>query len=40
MSHVRGPTTPPPRMTGHLPSEAGEENDKSATEWRTPGEDS
>jgi len=30
MSHVRGPMTLPPRMTGHLPSEAGEENAKSA----------
>ena len=26
----RDPMTPPPRMTGHLPSEAGEENEKPA----------
>ncbi len=43
MSHERwrGPwlMTPPSRKTRHLPSEAGEENEKSATEWRAPGED-
>ena len=40
MSYVRAPMTPPPRMTGHLPSEAGEETKSmSATEWRAPGDE-